>query len=203
MRRPPPGRTLTHVAALAALAATLLAAPAARAGGGGGCHEPVTEGRGTVVAMAEFCYAPSILYVEPGETVTFTNLDSFPHPTHGRNGGDGQATFSLEGQQGTDGTVTFDEPGTFPYACMAHPGMVGQIVVGDGAGDAVPVAATTAPGAAETHEAGTAAAGSAEAGGASILQLGGAAAAGAVLALLGGFLGGFLVRRRKRPAEPR
>ena len=31
-------------------------------------------------------------------------------------------------------TVSFDEAGTYPFACSYHPGMTGAIVVGDGKG---------------------------------------------------------------------
>jgi len=46
----------------------------AGASGGGGCGGPVTDESGTEVEIKEFCFTPTILRAEPGDTITFTNL---------------------------------------------------------------------------------------------------------------------------------
>lgn len=116
-----------------ALAATLvlaaIAVPALPASAGGGCHSGITQGTGTTVFLQEACPTPTILRVNEGATVTFTNKDPFAHNIIG----------NLWGRyddlnQGDAFTATFDQPGVYPYACWYHPGMTGAIVVGDGMG---------------------------------------------------------------------
>ena len=105
------------------------AAPA-RAGGGG-CHStPETEGTGAEVTIAG-CFHPTVLRVEPNTRVTFRNTDRYAHVVIGQ-------SWSVSGQMGPAATaeVAFPRPGTFPYACPLHPGMVGVVVVGDGTGGA-------------------------------------------------------------------
>jgi plastocyanin len=117
-----------------ALAATLvlaaIAVPALPASaGGGGCYGGATQGTGTDVFLAEACPTPSILQVDPGATVTFTNKDPFAHNIIGNAWGHPDDI-----NQGDSFTATFDKPGVYPYACWYHPGMTGAIVVGTGMG---------------------------------------------------------------------
>ena len=115
-------RTLL-TAALITAAAIVPAAPAAA--GGGGCHEPApTDGSGTTVELGKFCISPTVLTAE-GDTVTFVNRDPSPHNVIGLGWGDGELL------QGESFTHTFSEPGTYPYACTLHHGMVGVIQVGE------------------------------------------------------------------------
>ena len=97
--------------------------------GGGGCHQPPagTEATGDAVFMEGFCFAPTVLRVQPGTKVTFRNNDEAVHQVNGQSWSGG-ATLSKDAT-----TVrSFDEPGLYPYACILHPGMVGVVVVGDG-----------------------------------------------------------------------
>jgi plastocyanin len=116
-----------------ALAATLmlaaLAVPALPASAGGGCYGGATQGTGTDVVLAQACPTPSILQVDPGTTVTFTNKDPFAHNIIGNTWGHPDDL-----NQGDSFTATFDKPGVYPYACWYHPGMTGAIVVGSGMG---------------------------------------------------------------------
>ena len=132
-----------------ALAATLvlaaIAIPALPAwAGGGGCYGGATQGTGTTVFLAEACPTPSILQVDPGATVTFTNKDPFVHNIIGTQWGHYDDL-----NQGDSFSATFDEPGVYPYACWYHQGMTGAIVVGDGMGagngEAVSLGSATAP----------------------------------------------------------
>jgi len=48
-------------------------------------------------------------------------------------------------KKGHEATYEFAEAGVFPYVCTWHPGMVGAIVVGDGAGGAIETATADGP----------------------------------------------------------
>ncbi len=126
-------RVLTAGAGLALVGLGLVPGVAG-ASGGGGCGGPVTDGAGTTVEIEDFCYGPTILRVAPGESVTFVNLDRSPHTVLGANATWGGYDALKKGQEAT---YTFAEAGVFPYVCTWHPGMVGAIVVGDGAGGAI------------------------------------------------------------------
>ena len=129
-------------AALLPLAATLVAfavaSPAIEAGGGGhGCSTPPRDGAGQHVQIMGNCYSPAVLYVQPGESVTWVNQDDYGHNVVTLDGellGD-QEQFFQGGQSGLlKGdllTYTFDALGAFPYYCSIHPSMLGVVVVGD------------------------------------------------------------------------
>jgi plastocyanin len=129
--RPAEGeRAMRRVLVLTMLAVPIgLTAVPARASGGGGCGAPVTGQEGTTVAVRQFCFRPTILYANPGDSVTWTNKDSVEHNVAGSNLAWGSFQTLRE-----DRTVTyrFTEPGIYPYVCSWHPGMSGAVVVGDG-----------------------------------------------------------------------
>ncbi|MGH9177401.1 MAG: cupredoxin domain-containing protein, partial [Acidimicrobiales bacterium] len=140
-----------------AVAGFMLATPAP-AGAGGGCHaREATEQRTTVVEMQMNCFAPTVAHVEAGDTVVFRNADEVAHTVTGLSGSIAGTTNLTLGQEARH---RFDAPGTYPYSCILHPGMVGAVVVGGGsvgraspmatrqaaAVDAVPAAAATAGG---------------------------------------------------------
>ena len=74
--------------------------------------------------------------------MTFVNLDRSPHTVLGAN-----ATWGGYDalKKGHEATYEFAEAGVFPYVCTWHPGMVGAIVVGDGAGGAIETATADGP----------------------------------------------------------
>ncbi len=77
------------------------------------------------------CWLPAVISVSVGETVTWSNDDTAAHTvTSGTNldGPDGIFDSSLF-LAGTTFEVTFDTEGTFPYICMVHPWMVGEVIV--------------------------------------------------------------------------
>ncbi len=130
------------------LAATLVMVAAfsfvpgvASASGGGGCGGPVTDEAGTRVDIASYCFTPTILRVEPGDEVTFANTDPVPHTVLGANGAWGSYDVLKSGREAT---YAFAKAGVYPYVCTYHVGMVGTVVVGDGAGGAI--STTTAAG---------------------------------------------------------
>lgn len=113
----------------------------AGASGGGGCGGPVTDEAGTEVEISEFCFTPTILRAEPEDTITFTNLDRSPHTVLGANGIWGSYDAL---KRNVEATYEFAEPGVYPFVCTWHVGMIGAVVVGDGAGGAIDT--TTADG---------------------------------------------------------
>jgi plastocyanin len=109
---------------------TVIAAPPAWAGAG--CHaQEVSDGRGTVVEIAEGCFLPTVLRVEPGATVTFWNHDAMAHSVTGAS-----VSFGSFDELSQDERMAFRFAGNgvYPYFCLLHPGMVGAVVVGDGSG---------------------------------------------------------------------
>lgn len=121
-------RALTSGAFLLLMVLAAPAAPAA-AGGGGGCHDGLTQGKGDTITAADACFTPSILYVDPGATITFLNKDPFVHNV----AANGWGHFD-DMNEGDSFTATFQDPGVYPFACLYHPGMTGAIFVGDGMG---------------------------------------------------------------------
>ncbi len=109
---------------------------------GGGCHgagRSTTDAGGTAVDMKLCAFTPTILRIQPGDTVTWTNQDPFDHLVTGVGWGDG--TRLLQGQSFKH---AFTLPGIYPYTCSLHSGMSGAVVVGDTAAArvvAAPVAA--------------------------------------------------------------
>ncbi len=77
------------------------------------------------------CYIPSVVTVDVGGEVHWSNDDSAAHTvTSGtpENGPDGLFDSSLF-MAGNSFTHKFTTEGTFDYFCMVHPWMVGQVVV--------------------------------------------------------------------------
>jgi plastocyanin len=113
---------------VATVVLALVSAVPAQASGGGGCGEPITKGSGTEVEIEAFCFDPTVLYADPGDTVTWTNRDGVPHNVGGAN----MAWGSFEQlRRGESISHAFSERGVYSYVCSLHPGMVGTVVVGD------------------------------------------------------------------------
>jgi plastocyanin len=81
-------------------------------------------------------FAPSVLRVSVGETVTWVNHDDFLHTVTSNPRGKGAATGSGLGSRfdhrlKRDETFSFyfERAGTFAYHCTIHPEMRGSIVV--------------------------------------------------------------------------
>jgi plastocyanin len=122
---------LRRAAAMAAAIGLALAmvpiAPVA-ASGGGGCGGPVTSSTGTDVQIKDYCFAPTVLFIEPGETVTWTNDDPMRHNVAGANIAWGSFEYLKPGR---DVSYSFSQPGVYSYFCSLHVGMLGTVVVGD------------------------------------------------------------------------
>ena len=113
----------------------------AKASGGGGCGRAVTYDGGTRINIRNFCFGPTILLVQPGETVTWVNRDTFPHTVLGANGSWGG--YDTVRRDGGEVSYRFVSAGVYPYVCTYHPGMVGAILVGNGEADASTQSVTT------------------------------------------------------------
>lgn len=139
------------IATIAASTFALLAVAVAPAlAGGGGCHNdnPTTEGGGTSVELKNCGFAPTIIRVPVGATVTWTNQEHLPHVVSGV--GWGQASHGDYLTLGKSLTQRFAAAGVYPYTCFLHPGMSGAVIVGDAsapasASGAAPAAVTQAP----------------------------------------------------------
>lgn len=120
---------IISIAALAAIAATMpFALRVAYAGGG--CHKPMMSDAVTTDATLKGnCFEPTVIRIDAGASITWTNLDEARHMITGANG-----TWGSDEELGLNDQVTirFDDSGVFPYFCWLHPGMVGAVVVGDG-----------------------------------------------------------------------
>jgi plastocyanin len=168
------------------------------ASAGGGCMHSTgpTTGRGDAIQMLDMCFDSTVLYVEPGTDVTWTNRDETGHDVVGVGGTWGDPEQTL--YKGDTVSYRFDEDGVFPYACWIHPGMIGAVVVGDGVGtDLMAVVPTTAGGDA----------GSAEVASAPLVQSGSDDTTAAIWVVgtalvVGALAGAFAVAMRNRRKEP-
>jgi len=113
---------------LMAIPAAALAFGAPAANAGGSCHSDATVAAGIRVTLSQLCFGPTVLYVKPGETVTWTNKDSTAHTVTGLGFRWGSGGDLL---QGNAVSYRFAQTGIYPYSCIIHPGMVGAVVVGD------------------------------------------------------------------------
>jgi plastocyanin len=114
---------------------------------GGGCHpgadgSQYMEGDGTAVIRMDTCsFAPTASRVAVGTTVRFLNTATIPHQVVGRSATWGSVLL----EPGQEHSETFATAGVFPYTCPLHPGMVGAILVGDGATQAADLAVAAQP----------------------------------------------------------
>lgn len=106
-----------------------LMVPLAPARAGGFCHEGGnTQKATTQVAMKDNCFTPTVVHVDVGDKVTWSNLDQENHIILGVGGSWGTPEIEPEGVA----AMRFERPGVYPYWCHIHLGMVGAVVVGDG-----------------------------------------------------------------------
>lgn len=75
------------------------------------------------VKIKNFAFVPASITIPRGTTVTWTQEDSVPHTVTGTGFDSGSLS------QGETFSYTFNERGTFNYACSIHSGMSGTITV--------------------------------------------------------------------------
>lgn len=93
-------------------------------GSGGGGATTVT-GNTAEVMMQGSKFNPADLVVDRGATVTWSNDDSTTHTVTASN----KVFDSGNMSKGQNFGYTFNESGTFEYACTIHPSMKGKITV--------------------------------------------------------------------------
>ena len=139
-------RRLALLLTLGIVAAVTLMPSAAA---GGGCHpgsfdHEMTTSSDPLVGIGECTYFSTVVYIEPGEEVTWVNKDPVPHTVTGA-----LYSWGTERILETSDRVSyaFEKEGVYPYYCALHPAMVGAVVVGN---PTTPAALTN--GAADVHE---------------------------------------------------
>ena len=129
MRRARPRGRRVLASALGAAAAAFLGlwAPGAAA-----VARPAQEAEVVVGMTDTLVFAPAVLTVPAGTTVTWANWGYAPHAVTATDGAFDSGTDSSQWiQAGGSYAVHFASPGTYQYMCLPHLvlGMVGEIVV--------------------------------------------------------------------------
>jgi plastocyanin len=78
----------------------------------------------TTVVIANLAFDPAQVTIPTGTAVTWSNDDSVPHTVTSSDGVFDSGIFD----PGANFTWTFDQPGSFPYACQLHPQMQGTVI---------------------------------------------------------------------------
>jgi plastocyanin len=90
----------------------------------GGASSSVTIPRGAEL-LGNRAFNPGEVTVAVGDTVTWVNTDTDSHTSTSNAPGWDSRTIA-PGQQFS---FAFTTPGSFPYRCTIHPGMVGAVLV--------------------------------------------------------------------------
>jgi plastocyanin len=77
------------------------------------------------VQIKDFAFAPQLLTVKPGTTVTWINSDEDPHTVTADNRSFHSAALDTRDKF----SFTFTRPGEYGYFCSLHPHMTAKIVV--------------------------------------------------------------------------
>ena len=77
------------------------------------------------VAIDNFAFAPQVIVVAPGTTVTWTNADEDPHTVVATDKSFHSAAMDTEESY----SFTFTHPGEYAYFCSLHPHMTGKVIV--------------------------------------------------------------------------
>ena len=77
------------------------------------------------VAIQNFAFAPQVIVVPPGTTVTWTNADEDPHTVTATD----RAFHSAAMDTDESYSFTFARPGEYAYFCSLHPHMTGKVIV--------------------------------------------------------------------------
>jgi len=95
-------------------------------GSSGADQTPVVSSAGRVtVEIKDYEFFPAKLTVDAGTEVTWINRDDVPHNAVD----DGGAFDTGRLDKGDSGSVTLDQPGTYPYKCTFHPDMTATVTV--------------------------------------------------------------------------
>jgi plastocyanin len=122
----PPSCTAPSRTAGAALAAVVAAAAVLLAGcgsSGSSTAAPVENPAAPTVIVKDFAFAPTVIHVSVGTTVTWIFKGQAPHDVDFSDGIESPIKFS-----GT-WTRTFAKAGTYDYSCSIHPIMTATVIV--------------------------------------------------------------------------
>ena len=84
-----------------------------------------SDASGARISIAQFVFAPALLTIAPGGTVTWVNEDGAPHGLSYKDGSQGVDLLL----PGASFNRTFDRSGTYDYVCAVHTYMSGRVVV--------------------------------------------------------------------------
>ena len=76
------------------------------------------------ITINDFAFAPALLQVSPGETVTWVNADGAPHSVAIANQKSSDTVMP-----GSSFQTSFTQSGDFGYVCSIHPYMTGAVRV--------------------------------------------------------------------------
>jgi glucose/arabinose dehydrogenase/plastocyanin/phosphatidylethanolamine-binding protein (PEBP) family uncharacterized protein len=93
------------------------------------------------VSIGAMDFTPATITIQVNQSVTWLNTDSVPHTATSDTGVWDSGTIGA----GATYTRQFTSPGTFPYHCSFHPGMVGTVVVQAPLPTPTPTPTPTAP----------------------------------------------------------
>src|SRR5213592_364478 len=112
-------RTMRRISAIVALTIGVLTlAAGAPAEAGGGCHSTVfSDEAKTSVELSKSSFSPTVVRVQAGDQVTWTNSDPTAHTVTGVANSWGTDQQIAEGQSVS---YKFDKSGVFPYFCYLH-----------------------------------------------------------------------------------
>ncbi len=79
----------------------------------------------TITMTNHDAFAPQVIRVTPGTTVTWTNTDTDAHTVTFMPGMLHSVAVASQGQF----QITFTAAGTYDYLCLYHQGMVGRVIV--------------------------------------------------------------------------
>ena len=89
---------------------------------GSGNNVSIVSGASSLTTTA---YAPNPIVLAAGGTATWKNNDSVTHTATANDGTWDSGSIA----PGASFSRTFPAPGSFPYKCLIHPGMVGTVTV--------------------------------------------------------------------------
>ncbi len=99
--------------------------PTATAPGPDSSPQPTPAVGVTQVPIENYAFQPTVIQVQSGTTVTWTNQDRAPHTVTFENGMADSGMLN----PGDSFQYTFTYAGTFRYICVYHPGMVATVIV--------------------------------------------------------------------------
>jgi plastocyanin len=101
-------------------------------GAGGTLGEEPAEGGAPTIDQFGLAFSPTLLVVDAGIPITFTNSEgALTHNIHLRSIDRNESVFDEDANSGDAVRVSLSEPGGYDVLCAMHPGMSGFIFVTD------------------------------------------------------------------------